>query len=63
MKHVRPPFDANAHHARMLECAASSRRQIMTGRTIFDRDFLIRQARNCIDGARDVRKSTKRGLQ
>lgn len=52
---MRAPFDPDAHHSRLLTVCASYRRQIATGRTIFDRDFLMLSARACIDGARDTR--------
>lgn len=52
---MRAPFDSNAHHARLLTICASYRKQIASGRTIFDREFLMSSARACIDGARDTR--------
>lgn len=52
---MRAPFDPNSHHARLLMVCASYRRQIATGRTIFDRDFLLTSARIALSGARDTR--------
>lgn len=60
-RNAPPEFHPGSHHARMLACAASSRRQIMSGRTIFDRAFLLAQARNCIAGARDCRENGRKG--